>query len=195
LKLVLATANPDKAVEIIAVMSMAGIELLPRPPEVSDVDETGVTLEENARLKARALTLATGLPALADDTGLEVAALDGGPGVFSSRYAGESATYEDNVAKLLEALHGRVASERAARFRTVAIATFPDMSEEIGEGIVEGSIALEARGTNGFGYDPIFVPDGSTGRTFAELRASEKHAISHRGQALRALAARLKTRM
>jgi XTP/dITP diphosphohydrolase len=195
MKLVVATANPDKALEIIAVMSLAGVELVPRPPDAPDVEETGVTLEENARLKARAVCLASGLPALADDTGLEVAALDGGPGVFSARYAGEGATYADNVAKLLDAMRQVPLPSRTARFRTVAVVTFPDMSEELAEGVMEGSIALEARGRNGFGYDPVFIPDGATGRTYAELSTSEKNAISHRGIALRAIAARLRARM
>ncbi|MDQ1432466.1 MAG: XTP/dITP diphosphohydrolase, partial [Actinomycetota bacterium] len=131
MKLVLATANPDKAREITEVLRDAGlpVELLPRPEDVDDVDETGVTLEENARLKAVALCDATGLPALADDTGLEVDALGGAPGVRSARFAGDDVTYADNVDKLLDALRDVPSGDRAARFATVAIARFPDGRE------------------------------------------------------------------
>ena len=183
MRLVLATANPDKAAEIAAILS--GHDLLPRPPEVPDVDETGDTLEENARLKAVALVAATGEAAVADDTGLEVVTLDGAPGVYSARYAGEDATYADNVRKLLAALEG--VEDRRARFRTVALARFPDGREVMAEGVVDGTIATEARGDAGFGYDPLFVPDEGDGRTFAEMTADEKHAVSHRGRAFRAL--------
>jgi XTP/dITP diphosphohydrolase len=186
-RFVLATANPDKTREIQEILG-DGVELLARPPEVPDVDETGETLEDNARLKARALVEATGVAAIADDTGLEVDALGGAPGVYSARYAGEGATYADNVAKLLDALAGR--SDRSARFRTVAIAMWPDGSEIVAEGSVEGTIAREASGNGGFGYDPIFVPGGAA-MTFAEMTSEAKHAVSHRGRAFRALAARL----
>ena len=184
MRLVLATANPDKAAEIAAVLP--DWELVPRPPEVPEVEETEPTLEGNARLKARALCTATGEPALADDTGLEVAALDGAPGVMSSRYAGAGATYADNVAKLLAAMDG--VGDRRARFRTVALVAFPDGHEVLAEGVVDGVIAGAARGDGGFGYDPVFVPDGGGGRTFAEMSAAEKNAVSHRGRAVRALA-------
>jgi len=190
LKLVLATANPDKAREITEVLRDAGIavELLPRPDDVDEVDETGSTLEENARLKAAALCDATGLPALADDTGLEVDALGGAPGVRSARFAGDDVTYADNVDKLLDVLRGVPSGERSARFATVAIARFPDGREIAAIGTVEGAIATEARGDGGFGYDPVFTPDEGDGRTFAEMSAAEKHAVSHRGRALRTLA-------
>ncbi|HET9443258.1 MAG TPA: RdgB/HAM1 family non-canonical purine NTP pyrophosphatase [Acidimicrobiales bacterium] len=184
----LATANPDKAAEIAAVLD--GFELVPRPASVAEVDETGSTLVENARLKAVALVEATGLAAVADDTGLEVEALDGAPGVHSSRFSGEGASYADNVAKLLRDLAGR--ADRRARFRTVALARFPDGREVVAEGVVDGVIAGEARGHAGFGYDPVFVPDDGDGRTFAEMTAEEKHAVSHRGRAFRALAGRLR---
>lgn len=189
--LVLASNNPDKAEEIRAILGAAlpGLDLRPRPPDVPDIDETGATLEENARLKAVAIAAAAGLPAVADDTGLEVAALDGAPGVFSSRFAGESATYADNVAKLLEAMRG--VADRRARFRTVALVCWPDGREVVVEGSVDGRIATEARGTTGFGYDPVFEPDGADGRTFAELGPDGKHKLSHRARAFRALAARL----
>jgi XTP/dITP diphosphohydrolase len=183
-RLVLATANPDKAVEIAALL--AGFEVVPRPPEVPDVEETADTLEGNARLKASALVEATGEAAVADDTGLEVDALGGRPGVWAARYAGEGATYADNVAKLLAELDG--VGDRTARFRTVAVACLPDGTELVAEGEVSGRIALTPQGTGGFGYDPVFVPDGGDGRTFAEMSAEEKQAISHRGRAIRALA-------
>ncbi len=194
-RFVVASANPDKAAEIVAILSeVPGWELVPRPTEVPDVEETGETLEENARLKARALCEATGLAAVADDTGLEVEALDGAPGVYSARYSGEGATYASNCAKLLEELASVGATEpskRTARFRTVAFVAYPDGSEVWVSGEVDGTIALEAAGSGGFGYDPVFAPDGFEGRTFAEMSSAEKHAISHRGRAFRALAARL----
>jgi XTP/dITP diphosphohydrolase len=185
MRVVLATANPDKAVEIAAILGPA-FELVSRPPEVPDVVEDADTLEGNARLKAAALVAATGEAALADDTGLEVAALDGAPGVYTARFAGEHATYADNVTALLAALHG--VEDRRARFRTVALLCHPDGYEVVAEGRVDGTIATVASGTSGFGYDPIFVPDGDT-RTFAEMDPEEKHAISHRGRAFRAMAA------
>jgi XTP/dITP diphosphohydrolase len=189
MRLVLATANPDKAEEIRSVLHDAGVdvELVPRPGGVPEVDETGETLEENARLKAVALCTATGLPAVADDTGLAVDALSGAPGVYSARFAGEDATYTDNVAKLLRDLHDVPARERTARFTTVALARWPDGRELAAIGDVEGTIASEARGDGGFGYDPLFVPVEGDGRTFAEMTAAEKHALSHRGRAFRAL--------
>jgi XTP/dITP diphosphohydrolase len=191
LVLVMATANPDKAAEIREILATVdGVRLLPRPADVPDVEETGDTLEANARLKAAALAVATGMPAIADDTGLEVDALGGAPGVRSSRYAGEDATYADNVAKLLaelDASPGR-GGPRRARFRTVVMVRFPDGRELWREGVVTGAVAETSRGGGGFGYDPVFVPDEGDGRTFAELRPEEKHAISHRGRALRALA-------
>ena len=190
MRLVLATANPDKAVEIAALLD--GFEVVPRPADVPDVEETADSLEGNARLKARAIAAATGEAAAADDTGLEVHALGGRPGGWAARYAGEGATYADNVAKLLAELQG--ADDRRARFRTVALAFFPDGTEAVAEGVVDGHIALAPRGRAGFGYDPVFVPDGGDGRTFAEMTAAEKATLSHRGRAFRALAARLAAR-
>jgi XTP/dITP diphosphohydrolase len=190
---VLATANPDKAGEITEILGPA-VPLIPRPADVDDVEETGETLLDNARLKARALSAATGRPAIADDTGLEVDGLDGAPGVYSSRYAGDGATYADNVAKLLGALSGRPGGatlSRRARFRTVAVAAWPDGREMVAEGMVGGVIATAPRGAAGFGYDPVFVPEEGDGRTFAEMSAEEKHRLSHRGRAFGALAARL----
>ena len=191
LVLVAATANPDKASEIREILgSVGGVALLARPAGVPEVQETGDTLVENARLKAVALATATGLAAVADDTGLEVDALGGAPGVFASRYAGEGASYADNVAKLLRELAARDdrGGARRARFRTVALVRFPDGREVWREGEVAGTIADAPRGISGFGYDPVFVPDEGDGRTFAELSPTEKHAISHRGRAFRALA-------
>ena len=190
MKLVLATANPDKAREITEVLRDAGltIELLPRPDDVDEVDETGDTLEANARLKAVALCDATGLAALADDTGLEVDALGGAPGVRSARFAGDDVTYADNVNKLLDVLREVPLADRTARFATVAIARFPDGREIAAIGTVEGTIATDPRGAGGFGYDPVFSPVEGDGRTFAEMSAAEKHAVSHRGRAFRTLA-------
>ena len=196
MRLVLATANPDKAVEMTSILGALGVvELLPRPNDVAEVVEDGETLLDNARLKARALVAATGEGAVAEDTGLEVDALGGAPGVYTARYAGPGATYADNVAKLLASLAavGEGAGERRARFRTVAVALFPDGAEVVAEGVCEGRIAPSPRGSGGFGYDPVFVPDDGDGRTFAELDEADKHAISHRGRALRTLAARLAT--
>jgi XTP/dITP diphosphohydrolase len=193
-RLVLATANPDKAEEIRAVLHDAGVdvELVPRPGDVPEVDETGTTLEDNARLKAVALCEATGLPAVADDTGLAVDALGGAPGVASARYAGDDASYADNVAKLLHELGDRPREARTARFTTVALAHWPDGREVAAIGDVEGEIAATPRGGGGFGYDPVFVPVEGDGRTFAEMSAEEKHRVSHRGRAFRTLADGLK---
>jgi XTP/dITP diphosphohydrolase len=197
MRLVLASANPDKVVEISAVLSDAlEVELISRPDDVPDVVEDGETLLDNARLKARALVVATSFASVADDTGLEVEALGGAPGVYSARYAGEGVTYADNVAKLLSELGGQPdgGGDRSAQFRTVALVSFPDGSELWAEGEVKGTIAAEARGTGGFGYDPVFVPSEGDGRTFAEMTSAEKNEISHRGRAFRALAAALATR-
>lgn len=193
MKLVLASANPDKAAEIrfILAAALADLELSPRPQSVPDVDETGSTLLENARLKAAAIAAATGEAAVADDTGLLVDALDGAPGVRSARFAGEGATYADNVAKLLAELAGVAPDRRTARFETVALVGWPDGREVAATGVVEGVIALEPKGERGFGYDPVFVPTEGDGSTFAELTPVEKHAVSHRGRAFRALAAEL----
>ncbi|MGI9079722.1 MAG: RdgB/HAM1 family non-canonical purine NTP pyrophosphatase [Acidimicrobiales bacterium] len=190
MRLVLATANPDNAAEIGPLL--AGFDVVPRPAELGDVEETADTLEGNARLKAEAVAAFSGEPAVADDTGLEVAALGDRPGVWSARYAGEDATYADNVAKLLAELDGVADEDRQARFRTVAVARAPDGREVVAEGVVDGHIAAVARGGGGFGYDSVFVPDDGDGRTFAEMTTAEKSAISHRGRAFRALAAPLR---
>ncbi len=187
-RIVLATANPDKARELAALLEV--FEVVPRPADLPDVEETADTLEGNARLKAAAVVAATGELAVADDTGLEVDALDGRPGIYAARYAGPGATYADNVAKLLEELAGVASAARTARFRTVAVALFPDGREIVADGSVEGVIIDEPRGEGGFGYDSVFVPVGER-LTFAEMSPVEKAAVSHRGRALRALAAHL----
>lgn len=191
LTVVCASANPDKVAEIQALLVDA-VELLPRPAEVPDVIEDADTLLGNARLKAAAIVAATGLPAVADDTGLEVDALGGAPGVYTARYAGEGCSYEDNRRKMLAELHG--IDDRGAAFKTVAIVMWPDGSEVAVEGVCRGSITTEERGDAGFGYDAIFAPVEAEGRTFAEMSADDKHAISHRGRAFRALLSELETR-
>jgi len=183
-RIVLATANPDKVVEITSILG--SITLEPRPPGVPDVVEDADTLEGNARLKAAAICAATGQAALADDTGLEVVALDGRPGVHTARFAGEHATYDDNVQAMLDALVG--VEDRRARFRTVALLHRPDGTELIAEGVLDGVIALERRGSGGFGYDPIFEPVERSGQTLAELEPGEKDLISHRGKAFTQMA-------
>jgi XTP/dITP diphosphohydrolase len=183
-QLVCASANPDKVAEMSGLL--AGIvDLLPRPPGVPDVVEDADTLIGNARLKAAAIVDATALPAVADDTGLEVAALAGGPGVRTGRYAGEGCSYADNRRKMLAELDG-VADRRAA-FKTVALVRWPNGRELAVEGICAGMIATAEHGDGGFGYDSIFVPSEGGGATFSQLDAAAKHAISHRGRAFRSL--------
>ena len=188
---VLATANPHKTEEIRAVLSDLGVTLLARPDDVPDVEESESTLQGNALLKARALVDATGVAAIADDTGLFVEALDGRPGVFSARYAREGASYEENVAKLLEEMADVGPLDRGASFRTVIAVVYPSGESLWVEGVLEGRIAVAGRGTNGFGYDPVFEPSDGGGRTLAEFPTDEKNATSHRARALRALAAAL----
>ena len=189
---VLATANPHKTEEIRRVLADFDLELLPRPSDVPDVDETDDTLQGNALLKAHALCDATGHPAVADDTGLFIDALDGRPGVHSARFAGRGASFEDNVKKVLLELGGVKEPDRTARFRTVIAAVYPDGESWWVEGVLEGTVLRECRGEHGFGYDPIFAPLGEGGRSLAELSSEEKNAISHRGNALRAFAAKLR---
>ena len=192
LQLVVASANPDKAAEITDILGpVPGLRLHPRPTAVPDVAETGTTLVDNARLKAVTLVAATGMAAVADDTGLEVDALGGAPGVYSARFSGEHATYADNVAKLLSELErvGALSPERrTATFRTVAFVAYPDGGEVWAEGKVGGVITATPAGDGGFGYDPVFAPGGFAGHTFAQMSPTEKHAVSHRGRAFRALA-------
>ncbi|WP_040493365.1 RdgB/HAM1 family non-canonical purine NTP pyrophosphatase [Ilumatobacter nonamiensis] len=187
-QLVCASANPDKVAEIAQLLDGV-VELLPRPAEVPDVVEDADTLVGNARLKAVAIVEATGLPAVADDTGLEVDALGGAPGVYTARYAGEGCSYADNRHKMLAELDG--VEDRSAAFKTVALVRWPDGRELAIEGVCPGSIATAERGDGGFGYDAIFVPTEGGGATFSELDADAKNAISHRGRAFRGLLAAL----
>jgi len=185
-RVVVASKNTDKVSEVEAVLDLVGGFEVVRSLDWPDVDETEDTLEGNALLKARAVAVATGIDTIADDTGLEVAVLGGGPGVITSRYAGPNASYADNIAKLLAALEG--AADRRARFRTVVALVATDGTEMVVEGVLEGRIADEPRGAGGFGYDPVFETDGLT---LAEIPESVKNRISHRALALHALAARI----
>ncbi len=192
MKFVLATFNRDKARELEALLGVPGFEVLSLSEFLgaASPEESGSSLHENALLKAEAAMRATGLPAIADDTGLEVDALGGAPGVHAARFAGPDASYADNVRLLLERLRGVPPVLRTARFRTVCVAVFPEGSRLVGEGVLEGRITESLRGQGGFGYDPVFeVPE--LGRTLAELTAEEKNRISHRALAARALARQL----
>ncbi len=186
MKLVLATNNQHKIREMKAILDGLDVEVLAKEDfdDFPDVEETGSTLEENAAIKAKAIYEFTGLPSLADDSGLEVYALDGAPGVISARYAGPGCTFADNNRKLLKELVGVPDEERGARFRCVIAIAFDDAEPILAEGRVEGRITHETRGREGFGYDPVFeVPE--LGRTFAEMDADKKNSMSHRGRALR----------
>lgn len=186
-RVVVASKNPDKIREVEAVLArMQHPWEIVRGLEWPDVEETELTLEGNAMLKAVAVSEATGLPALADDTGLEVDALDGAPGVHSARFAGPEASYEANVDRLLADME-RI-EDRTARFRTAIAFVVPGSAALVVEGVVEGTITTERRGGRGFGYDPVFAVGG---RTYGEMTDGEKNEISHRARALRALAAAL----
>ena len=187
LRVACASANPHKVAEIVDLMGGV-VDLLPRPSDLGEVVEDAVTLEGNARLKAIAVCIATELAALADDTGLEVDALDGAPGVITARFAGEGATDAQNRQKMLVELEGIDVPQRTARFRTVALLRFPDGREVVAHGVCEGSIAENEIGDRGFGYDALFIPADGDGRTFAQMTIDEKHELSHRGRAFRALA-------
>ena len=184
---VVASKNSDKIAEMEAVLSglQPPIEII-TGHKWEDVDETGSTLAANALLKAHAVVAATGHAAVADDTGLEVDALDGAPGVLTARFAGENATYDDNVTRLLHDIEN--VSDRSARFRTAVAFVTPSGDELVVEGVLEGTIATERRGDGGFGYDPVFEV---AGRTLAEIPAEEKNKISHRALALQKLATAL----
>ena len=186
--MVLATRNQGKLAEMRRLLEPLGIELLSLAdyPHLEETPETGATFEANAALKAAAAARATGLVALADDSGLEVAALGGRPGVLSQRYA---PTDRDRVSRLLTELAG-VSPPRAARFVAAVAVAWPDGRVETVRGTVEGEITLEPRGTGGFGFDPVFQPTGEI-RTMAEMTAEEKNAISHRGKAFRLAVERL----
>lgn len=191
MRMLLCTGNPGKAAELRALLP-AGVEVMTLADAglPDDLPEEADTLEGNALQKARFAHARTGLPCLADDTGLEVRALRGAPGVHSARYAGDAKDAGANMRKLLAALEGQV--DRRARFRTV-LAWVAAGEERLFEGMVEGRIAAEPRGSKGFGYDPVFLPQGST-LTFAEMDAAEKNALSHRARAMQAAAAFLAQR-
>lgn len=192
LLLVLATRNKNKLRELTSILSdlPVRVESIASFPGAPDVEETGATMAENALLKARAAARHTGLWAMADDSGLEVDALDGRPGVYSARFAGPGATDADNNAKLLRLLEGVPDPRRTARFRCAIALVSPDGDEYVDEGVCEGVVAREPRGQGGFGYDPLFiVPE--YGRTFAELPPEVKDRISHRARALAAAKRRL----
>jgi XTP/dITP diphosphohydrolase len=189
-RVIVATGNRGKLEEIRSALDLPGWEFVTASDLGSstlDIEETGDTFEENARLKAQAYKKAFGLPALADDSGLEVDALGGEPGVRSSRYAGPDATDAENNAKLMAALQGVPEGQRGARFRTVIAYVDAGGAEIVVDGTCEGSIGFEPHGSGGFGYDPLFLPSEAPGRTMADLTMAEKNAISHRGAALRAL--------
>jgi XTP/dITP diphosphohydrolase len=190
LTLVCATANPHKAQELGELLSVLGsFTLLPRPSEVGEIDEDGDTFVDNAIIKAQAICLATGKAAIADDSGLLVAALEGRPGVHSARYSGVGATDADNRDKLLAEMQG-VADRRATFTAAIAVA-FSDGVIIVAEGEVHGTITTRVTGKDGFGYDPLFVPNEGDGRSFGEMTATQKHELSHRRRALESLVAAL----
>jgi XTP/dITP diphosphohydrolase len=182
----LATKNTGKVREIASILAEAPIELAGPDPLWVPPQEDADTYRENALIKARSLVSSFGGPCLADDSGIEVDALDGAPGPRSARYAGEGAGDEENLHKLLEVVRKTPVRARGARYRCVAVLVRPSGEEHVAEATVEGTLITEPRGSGGFGYDPIFVPEGD-GRTMAELTSEEKDAISHRGKAFRAL--------
>jgi XTP/dITP diphosphohydrolase len=186
-RIVLATRNEHKIREILRICGDWPVEWVTRA-DLPEVEETGRTYLDNARLKAHAVAEATDEPTLADDSGIEVDALGGAPGPRSARYAGEGATDEANLRALLRAVAGVPRGGRTARYRAVAVLAWPDGGDVQAEGVCEGIIGAEPRGTGGFGYDPIFEPMGWD-RTTAELTPEEKDRISHRGRALRSLRA------
>ena len=193
-RVVLATRNEHKVVELRRILADAALDVdlvgLDAFPDAPDVAETGLTFEENALLKARAISQDTGLPAIADDSGLAVGVLGGMPGIFSARWAGSHGDDLANLQLLLAQLSGVTDANRAAAFVCAAALAMPDGTEDVVRGELRGRIITAPRGSNGFGYDPVFVPDGET-RTTAEMEPGEKDAISHRGVAFRALAERL----
>ncbi|MEK6531403.1 MAG: XTP/dITP diphosphatase [Deltaproteobacteria bacterium] len=184
-RLLIATANKAKAGELVDMIGMPGMEIktLTDFPSVGMPPETGETFTENALIKARHAAAKTGMPSIADDSGLEVAALSGMPGVFSARYAGVNATDEENFLKLLEALKGVPMDKRQARFVCVIAFCAPAGPKAVFEGELKGMIAFGPKGKNGFGYDPVFFLPGQ-GKTVAELKPEEKNLISHRRMAI-----------
>ncbi|MFF7636620.1 RdgB/HAM1 family non-canonical purine NTP pyrophosphatase [Kitasatospora sp. NPDC008050] len=190
-RLVLATRNQHKVIELRAILGAAGLDVdlvgADAYPEIPDVRETGVTFAENALLKAHALARATGLPAVADDSGLCVDVLGGAPGIFSARWAGKHGDDRANLELLLAQLSDIADPHRGAHFACAAALALPDGTERVVEGRLLGTLRTAPAGAGGFGYDPILQPLGES-RTCAELTAEEKNAISHRGQAFRELA-------
>ena len=187
-QLVLASGNPGKLRELAVILEDLGYELHAQSEfDVPEVAETGTTFVENAIIKARHAAAHTDLPALADDSGIEVDALGGAPGVESAYYGGGDHDDAANRARLLRELDGVAEADRTARFRTVFVLRRPDGSELVAEGTCEGTIGTVEKGSGGFGYDPMFIPDDGDGRTFGEHSADEKNAISHRSRACRAL--------
>ena len=195
MKIVIATRNRHKAVELQTLLHGAGYDVVRLDDfdpdgKIPEVEETGTTFKENAFLKAHAVAKATGLPSIADDTGLEVDALGGAPGIFSARYAGENCTYEDNVKKLLRNLSDIAEDRRTARFKTVAVYVYKE-TELSAEGVVEGLITEKEEGFGGFGYDPVFSVLYMK-KTYAQLADEEKNRVSHRGKAIRSLIEKLR---
>ncbi len=196
MRVVLASSNGGKLRELAALLAPLGFEVIPQNTlGVETPPETGKTFADNALLKARHAAAATHLPALADDSGIEVDALGGRPGIYSARYAGEGAGDEDNLRKMLSELRDVPSEKRTARYQCVIafVSTSADPKPLLASGTWDGSLISEPRGLGGFGYDPIFIPHGFD-RTAAELDPVEKNALSHRGQALRALVTQLQAR-
>lgn len=191
MKFLLATHNIKKRMELERILAPLGVQVLTAEEagvELTDVEETGETFEENAVLKAESGCRESGMPCVADDSGLEVDALHGAPGVYSARYAGEHGNDDKNMAKLLDALKDTPDEQRTARFVCTACCIFPDGTKLITRGECPGIIAHERAGVGGFGYDPVFVPTEADGRSMASLTDGEKDAISHRRRALEKLA-------
>ena len=188
--ILLATKNPHKAEELTKFLGKYA-EIQTLPDTFPDTEETGTTLEENARLKAQAVHAEFNLPTVADDTGLEVAALGGAPGVYAARYAGPGASYEDNCRKLLKELKDQ--TDRNASFITTMCYIDEQGTEHFFRGEIKGIIAFEPRGKNGFGYDPVFIPVDGDGSTFAEMSSSDKNTLSHRARATAKFVEYLKT--
>lgn len=188
--IVIASKNAGKIAEFQRILSEVGISVI-TDIDFPDVAETGSTFEENAILKARAVSSFTNLPALADDSGLAVEALNGAPGIFSARYSGRHGDDAANISRLLEDLNGVLDENRRAKFVAVLALVTPDGKELLVRGELEGKIRNQPTGTNGFGYDPIFEPENSN-RTMGELSPSEKDAISHRSKALRDLTPKIR---
>jgi len=187
--IIISTHNKDKLKELLsAFQALSGtinFKTLADFPDIEDIEETGSTLEENALIKARTVQSITGLPVISDDTGLEVDALDGAPGVYTARYAGENCSYRDNVDKLLDAMTKVPIPNRTAKFKTVMAYVNNDIELTV-EGCADGIISRSANGENGFGYDPIFyIPEAE--KTFAQMEMQEKEIYSHRGKAIRGM--------